>query len=232
MDPQTRVRTFIADYIRLHTRALTGKGRGARAVERELSEWKRAVAELDGMHFTEGGGRELASMLMSPPPHSPDREVILGMTSREGRVIVETRTDPEGLSPSWWEYEMAELAGDWRIRRIRHYLHDAQAPFLAEKYRSRFLPSSSLPPFDALAAEDHGFDGNLAFVNGRQVSIDARAGTIEVREVGMLHCSEGHLIVGDLGYDALTLSLIRQPIAPETIAWRWPGHSDTTSRSG
>jgi hypothetical protein len=212
MDPQTRVKSFIADYFLRSTRVTAKRPDDTLRV---LKAWKREVARLDSAHFTGKGGLALASALEEPPSHNPRFEKIIAVTERGRRTFVETKSHRKTWVAEWFEYELRRVAGDWRIVRIREYNSDATVPFVSAPHVGRFKPPSKAARFGKLVAEDLGFDGDLAFKVGRKVSKpDDGKSSIKVKRLGMLNCSTGKLVVGDLGYRADTLSLLRHQVPP------------------
>lgn len=212
MDPQTRVQSFIADYLSAHGQVLSAHGHVISG-RFDFNLWNAAVRELEAMHFTGNGGRELGCAFASESPHGPEKEPIVNVSTRGDRVYVETRTEEHGLG-HWWEYELMEMAGDWKIVRIRDFLNDANEPYVGAEDKDRFESVPSSPPLGRLDQEDAGFDGDVLFEVGREITGKVGKSAIEVKLVGVMDCPTGTLVAGDLGYAADGLFPLSQQVPP------------------
>jgi|GEM_PF-923993 len=211
MEPEVRVKAFIADYLRAHRQL-----RAENVIEHEqFKRWGSLIAGIDAEHGINRGCLALASSIPGKPPHVPDAEPVIGIRQDDGRAYVDTRVD--SLPPQYYEYELWPSGGDWRIAKIREFLQPADAPLLAEEDRPRFANPPVLPLRD-LPADDADADGDSLFASGRELQFDGRASRIEVRPVGRLRVTTGRLVVGDLGYDTAVLGALGQAVPPGDYA--------------
>jgi hypothetical protein len=207
MQPEDRVKAFIADFHRSHTELKKHPDD-----HQQFDRWDVLVAALDEAHFIDEGGRELANSIGGSPDHTLEREPIVSTRRAGDRVFVETCID-EGLT-TYYEYELREVgAGDWRIVQLREFLDEADELFLSEDDQAEF-GNPKLRPLRPLPPEEAGFDGTELFRAGRSVKLEKKKDSIEVRAVGTLNVSTGTLVVGDLAYDASTLGPVGQRVPP------------------
>ncbi len=207
LQPDARVRAFIADYQRAHSLLSTSNGSD------KFDRWDRLVEKLDQAHFIDHAGRELAGVIHGKSPHTVADEPIIGVSRADDRVFVETRTEDAHLT-KFFEYELLQVdAGNWKIVRLREFLQSADAPFMTERERPRFA-QPQLHPLRPLPVEEANFDGEKLFAEGKTVAVDGKSSSIQLREVGSLNVSSGTLVVGDLGYDPGVLSPVGQRVPP------------------
>ena len=207
MQPEERVKAFIADFHQAHSRL------GPQNTDDAFDRWAALVETLDQTHFVDHGGRELAGVIEGNPPHTIKGEPIVGTRRAGERVFVETRVAEAGL-PKFYEYELREVdAGDWRIARIRLFLDPPDAPFMTARARPGF-ENPKIHPLRKLSAEEAHVDGSRIFAAGKSVKVDGKESTIEVRDVGRLNVTTGILVVGDLGYSAEDLTPVGQRVPP------------------
>lgn len=213
MEPEVRVKAFIADYLRAHQQ-LQAENFKDRESER-FSRWKALVAGLDAAHGINRGCMALAGVIHGSSAHVPEAEPVVGIREEHGKVYVETCV--KASPPQYYEYELGPSDGDWRIARIREFLEPADAPLLKERDRPRFTDPPMFP-LRELPADDADADGDSIFDPGRELQLDDRTSCIEVKPVGRLRVTTGRLVVGDLGYDAGVLGVIGQSVPPGDYA--------------
>jgi hypothetical protein len=207
MTPENRVDAFIADYERANLKFhAENEQRG------DFDAWKKVVQDLEDAHFSASGVSQMAGVIQSPPPHTVAGEKLTGKSTRNGIVYVETKTDDPTV-PHYYEYEMRESGGDWRIARLRDYLDPAGASYMTDKERPRFTQPKP-HPLAALPKKEAGFDGAAIFAHGTSITDDGQTGTIEVTRLGILNATTGVLVVGDLGYGPYMLSPLGQRVPP------------------
>jgi hypothetical protein len=206
MQPEERVKAFIADYHRSHTELKQHPDD-----HDQFDRWEALVETLDQSHFFDQGGLELARSIEGTSPHTLADEPIVSLKRAGDRVFVETRTDVS--IETFYEYELREVqAGDWRIVRLREFLDPADASFVDEDERERF-ENPTLHPLQKLSKKESQFDGDTLFEAGRSIELDD-VDSIEVRAVGLLNVTTGILAVGDLAYDPSTLAPVGQRVSP------------------
>lgn len=207
MQPEERVKAFIADYHRAHAELEKQPDD-----DDQFERWEALVETLDETHFVDHGGLDLAQVIHGNSPHTSEGEPIASVKQAGERVFVETRVDE--VLTKYYEYELRELrAGDWRIARLREFLDPADAPFVDEDEQPRF-ENPQIHPFGKLSAEEANVDGDQLFAAGRSVKLEKKTDTIDVRAVGTLNVATGILVVGDLGYDPGVLSPVGQRVPP------------------
>ncbi|WP_161965837.1 DUF4241 domain-containing protein [Steroidobacter cummioxidans] len=207
LQPEARVRAFIADYHRAHSLL------GTKEVKEQFERWERLVEKLDEAHFLDHEGRELAGVIHGKSPHTLAGEPIVSVKRIADRVFVETRLEEKYLT-RFFEYELCEVdVGNWKILRLREFLDPADAPFMTEREMPRF-EHPQVHPLQRLSAEDADFDGNRIFASGKSVELDGKVSSIDVREVGFLNVTTGVLVVGDFGYSPRVLSPVGQRVPP------------------
>lgn len=207
LQPEQRVKAFIAAFHRAHSQLMTERS------ATEFERWTTLVNALDEAHFIDHGGRELAQVIEGESPHTLEREPIVSVTRADDRVFVETRVDDQYLT-KFYEYELREAhAGDWRIVRLRKFLDPSDAFFMTAKDKPRF-ENPMIHPLRPLSAEEAAVDGDKLFTPGRSVKLDDKVSSIEVRTAGELNVTTGILVVGDLGYGPYTLSPVGQRVPP------------------
>lgn len=207
MQPEERVKAFIADFHRSHSELKSHPDD-----HEQFERWDALVAALDQAHFVDRGGFELAQSISGTSEHTLEDEPIVSTRRAGERVFVETCVD-KALT-RYYEYELREAhPGDWRIVRLREFLDEADAPFLDEDERAEF-ENPKIRPLRKLSREEARFDGAELFTAGRSVKLEKDKDSIEVRSVGTLNISTGILVVGDLAYSASTLSPVGQRVPP------------------
>ena len=204
--PESRVQTFISEFYREHQAFM------AQGSDMDFDRWNAVVVRLDAAHFIDGGGMALAGSIENPTPHQPGKENLTTTSRRDGRVYVETSVDRSGLT-IYFEYEMRDVSGDWRIVRIRQFLDAADAPFMTAKERPRF-ENPKPHPLRVMPDEDASFDGTALFTAGRRIQSDGKVSAIEVMRIGHLNVSTGVLVVGDLAYGPEVLSPVGLRVPP------------------
>jgi hypothetical protein len=200
MQPEERVKAFIADFHRAQTELKRHPDD-----HEQFDRWSELVAALDTTHFVDRGGLELANVIHGgESPHILEAEPIVNVKRTDECVFVETRVD-EAVE-TFYEYELREVStGDWRIARLREFLDPADAPFMDEDEREEF-EHAKIHPLRKLSAEEADADGDKLFAAGRAVKLEKKKGTIDVRSVGTLSVTTGILVVGDLAYGPYVLS--------------------------
>lgn len=206
MNQEERVKAFIADYQRAHANFFANQR------NTDFDAWRQVIEKLDAAHFVDRGGMELANSTENPSPHQVQLEKVIRQARTGAGVFVETFVDRGGVD-RYYEYEMREINGDWRILRLREYLHPADKPFMDEKERDVFANPPVLE-LRALPKAEAAFDGSALFAPGRSVNIDGKTSVIEVKRLGLLNVSTGVIVAGDLGYGSYTLSPLAQRIPP------------------
>lgn len=207
MQPEERVKAFIADFHRSHTELKKHPDD-----HEQFDRWDVLVAALDKAHFVDHGGLELARSIDGSSPHTLAGEPIVSTQRAGDRVLVETCVD-EALA-TYYEYELREAsAGDWRIVRLREFLDEADAPFVDQDEHDQF-ENPTIRPLNELSHEEADFDGTELFTAGRAVKLEKDKDSIEVRVVGTLSVTTGVLVVGDLAYGTSTLSAVGQRVPP------------------
>jgi hypothetical protein len=213
MEPEARVKSFIADYLlahqQLHAENFTDR------VQDQFNRWNSLITNLDAEHGINRGCMALARVIHGDSPHVPEAEPIVSIREEQGKVYVETCV--KDSLDHYYEYELWQSNGDWRIGKIREFLDPADALLMTDRDRSRFTNPPTLP-LRGLPAEDSNANGDLIFASGRQVRLDDRTSSIEVRPVGPLCVTTGRLVVGDLGYDTRVLGVIGQSVPPGEYA--------------
>lgn len=206
MQPEERVKAFIADYHRSHSELKKHPDD-----YEQFDRWEALVVVLDRTHFVDQGGLELAQSIEGSSPHTLDSEPITGTRRAGERVFVETCVD-KALT-TYFEYELREAhPGDWRIVRLREFLDPEDALFLEDE-RAEF-ENPKIRPLRQLSREEARFDGTELFTAGRSVKLEKDQDSIEVRSVGTLNVTTGILVVGDLAYSVSTLSPVGQRVPP------------------
>src|SRR5687768_887049 len=99
MQPEERVKAFIADYHRAHSELKKHPDD-----DDEFERWEALVEALDKVHFVDHGGRELAQVIHGDSPHTLEGEPIASVKRAGDRVFVETCVD-DGLT-TYYEYEL------------------------------------------------------------------------------------------------------------------------------
>lgn len=204
--PEARVQAFIADFAKLHAASADLRR------NTDFEQWSVAVRRLDMIHFVEDGRSGLDGVLSD---HLPKQTIIRSERDGQGAVI-ETAL-PDEMPARYYEYELRELDGDWRIVRLRSFFGSADEPFLSEQELARFRQehAQALRP---LPEEEAGLDGEALFSNGRLAEVQGQTSVIEVRRVGTLKVKSGILVVGDLAYD----STILQPLSLRILPGEYP----------
>ncbi len=204
--PEARVRSFIADYFKLHAASEQTRADG------DFTRWSAAVERLEAAHFVAGARSGLAGVMTGNPTHSPAGEEVISNEPLDGGVLIETRFAEGGL-PHYFEYELRKTGTDWRIASLRDYLDARDAPFMSDAERAQFQDPKPLPS-RPMPAREAALDGAALFMNGRVAKVGDQSGAIEVRALGTLEAATGILVVGDLGYDAMTLAPLAQRVTP------------------
>lgn len=207
MQPEERVKSFIAGYLRAHQQLHAERSPNDRAPD--FNRWKSLIAELDAEHGINQGCMALAGVIHGDSPHTPETEPVISTRNEQGKVYVETCV--KGVLTHYYEYELWQSDGDWRIGKIRQFSRAANALLMRDRDLARFTNPPILPLRD-LPDDDANADGDAIFVPGRQVQIRDRTSSVEVRPVGRLSVTTGRLVVGDLGYDAGVLGVIGQSV--------------------
>lgn len=193
--PEARVRAFIADYFSRH-------GQSTRIIAAgDFDAWLKVIDGLDQAHFVAGAHRSLDNSMSSSADHHPDTEKITA-TSTQGDVAQVQTHDPQASVTRFYEYELRQVAGDWRIVSLRGYVESPDEAFMTPTQQQRFQ-NPNLLALRALPKEEARFNGNELF-----------AGKVAVRRVGTLNASTGVLVVGDLGYDPEILAPLGQRVPP------------------
>lgn len=200
--PEARVHAFIADFAKLHAASEDVRRRT------DFEQWSAAVRRLDRIHFVEGGRSGLDGVLSDYLP----TETIIRSERDSHRAVIET-VQPDAMPTRYYEYELRERDGDWRIVRLRSFLASAEEPFLSEQERARFRQEHA-PELRPLPEDEAGLDGDALFSNGRLAEVKGQSSVIEVRRVGTLKVVGGILVVGDLGYDSTMLQPLSLRISP------------------
>lgn len=207
MQPEARVKAFIADFHRSHVELKKHPDD-----HQQFERWDALLAVLYETHFVELGGIDLGQVISGESPHRLEIEPIVSAKRVGERVFVETCVD-EGVT-TYYEYELREAtAGDWRIVRLREFLDPADALFVDEDDRSQF-EKPKVRSLRKLSAEEAKFDGDKLFTAGRAVKLKKKTSAVEVRTVGMLNVTTGILVVGDFAYDPSVLSAVGQRVPP------------------
>ncbi len=204
--PEARVQAFIADFAKLHAASADLRRRT------DFEQWSAAVRRLDRIHFVEGGRSGLDGTLSD---HLPKETIIRSERDGHGAVIETALLD--AMPARYYEYELRERDGDWRIVRLRSFLASAEEPFLSEQERARFRQEHA-PALGPLPEDEAGLDGEALFSNGRLTEVEGQSSVIEVRRVGTLKVGSGILVVGDLGYDSTMLQPLSLRISPGEYA--------------
>jgi hypothetical protein len=205
MNQEERVRAFIADYQKAHAEYF------ARNADTDFDTWRKVIEKLDAAHFVDRGGMEMASSTQNPSPHQVGLEKFIRNERTAAGVFVET-VDRGGVD-KYYEYEMREVNGDWRIVRIREYLDAVDESFMNAKERAAF-ENPPLVKLRALPKSEAAFDGTALFQAGRSVTLDGKTTVVEVKRLGLMNVSSGVIVAGDFGYDALTLSPLGLRVPP------------------
>jgi hypothetical protein len=183
--------------------------------DREFRRWDAVLAKLEARHFIAGGARSYSGVLHSESPHDPSREKVIGGIRRGDLLFVETQI--QASLTKYYEYEMRQVNGDWRIARVRQYLDASGEPFMNEKQRASFSQAYNRP-LRPMPKNEAGFDGTAMFEPGRRVTVDGETTVIDVRPLGSLDARTGILVLGDFGYDPQTLA----PLALRVPPGRYP----------
>jgi hypothetical protein len=204
--PEARVQAFIADFARLH--AASGKIRD----DGDFDKWSAAISRLDAAHFINGANSGLDGVMAGNPEHVPGSEKIIRNVRQDQDVLIETHF-PDGSITRYYEYQLREVRGDWRIVKLRSYLDSAEQPYMTPAERARFEKPKTLP-LRALPKNEAALDGSTLFTGGRIAQVRGESSPVEVRRVGTLKVTTGILVAGDLGYDSSLLAPLGQRIAP------------------
>jgi hypothetical protein len=210
MSEQQRVESFIQDFHRAHTKFMASHDESADK-DREFRRWNAVLARLEARHFIAGGARSFSGVLHGESPHDPSREKVIGRIRRGDLLFVETRI--QASLAKYYEYEMRQINGDWRIARVREYLDASSEPFMNDKQRASFSQVYNRP-LRPMPKNQAGFDGTAMFEAGRRVTVDGESTVIEVKPLGVLNASTGILVLGDFGYDPQTLAPLALRVAP------------------
>jgi hypothetical protein len=207
MQPEERVKAFIADFHRSHIELKKHPND-----RKQFERWDALLAALDQAHFVDQGGHDLSRSIGGTPEHTLEKETIVSTGRAGDRVLVETQDD--GPVTTYYEYELREVsAGDWRIVRLRAFLDEADALFLDADEQAEF-GNPKLRPLQKLSSEEAEFDGTKLFTAGTPVKLEKDKDRIEVRSVGTLNVSTGMLAVGDLAYSTNMLHAVGQRVPP------------------
>ena len=148
--PEARVRAFIADYFQRH-------GQSTRVIDAgDFTAWQSVIDGLDQAHFIAGAHSGLGNSMSNKADHHPDTEKITGSTAENEGVQIQTY-DPEASPTRYYEYDLRQVSGDWRIQSLRGYVESPDEPFMTPAQRERFQ-DPEIHDLRRLPREDAGFD--------------------------------------------------------------------------
>lgn len=193
--PEQRVRAYIRDWHRNWSVTAANIG-GFRDIPHDHALRER---EVQRQHFVEESVAEagMGWRFSSPPDHDPGSDTVLPAVMNQGVATVETQRAKDS---NYFEFELVNVEGDWRIRSVARYYCAAGEPVFTAARRAELL---AMPSPSALLPElPMGDEPNChrLFEDGRRLKLDGHPTTIKVHEVGMLALESGIIGVADFGY--------------------------------
>lgn len=149
-------------------------------------------------HFVEGAVDDpsMGGSFGEPPDHDPMSDKILPAVVNVDGATVETQNTTH---ESYFEFELINFAGDWRIRKVTQFFDPPEEMIFSETRRTELLasPSHSSP----LPVLPTGVTPNChrLFEDGRRVIVDGNEMTIKVQETGDISLPSGIIGVNDFG---------------------------------
>src|SRR5215510_8850542 len=135
--PEARVRAFITDYYRRHDQS-------ARIIDAgDFDAWDKVIGTLVQAHFVAGAHSGMGGSMSSTPDHHPDTEEITSSSVQGEGVQIQTH-DPKAPLTRYYEYDLRQVAGDWRIVSLRGYVESPDEPFMTPAQQEQFRNPATL----------------------------------------------------------------------------------------
>lgn len=192
MDPMQRVSAFIADYETIHNEVRPLFEAEDRVTDPFLA-WAEGLDRLCATHGSSGFTLPSNAFLHHLPDHT-SAEQILTEGPIEGGVRVSTRSEDQ-----WFEYDLVQVDGSWKIAELGEYLHDPGAPAIDEADSTRLAEGASR--VTELSPATDREDMEVLFRGHTFVDEDGEEAEVTVQRLGAFHAPSGVLAIGDLGYD-------------------------------
>jgi len=214
-EPGARVTAFIADFRQEWARAgqpgdhIDDKDRD------DFDAWDAALTGLVEAHFVAGSVTGNEGVMSDPPDHDPDTERVVDVQIDGDQATVRSVNQDGGL-PTYFEYRLQRLDGEWRIARILRFLAPPGKPLVDADRATRLLASAT--PDAPLADLDEGdlLDISSLFEQDREVRPWDEPVRIDVRPLGAVSFPSGVIAVRDFGYGDYALEPLARRIEPGT----------------